>query len=133
MDKKILTLFIFAVFMFSGCLESVSEIEQGNLQEIHGLPISIETAYTENLDAIVLIIKIDRTDEYTICQNTQSGDKNGNTIWLSNNVLRAAVIIRSEINDNDNESIILIGEYKDGIFYFTSVTANGITIKAWDI
>lgn len=133
MDKKILTLFIFAVFMFSGCLESVAELEQGNIQEIHGIPISIETAYAENWDAIALIIKIDQTNEHTICQNTQSSAKYGNAIWLGKNVLRAAAIIKSEINDNDNESITLIGEYINGIFYFTSVTANGITIKAWDV
>ncbi len=46
-----------------------------------------------------------------------------------NNLVEANYLIQSEIDDGDKEDVILEGNFKNGVFYFHSVSANGYEIN----
>ncbi|HLC77760.1 MAG TPA: hypothetical protein VJH92_01415 [Candidatus Nanoarchaeia archaeon] len=97
-----------------GC-SAESSIESKKLV-LQGKPISVGESYGENRGSLATIIDIEGklvlAQRYVYCKASSE----------------ALALVQSEINDGDNESITLYGEYEDNRFIMDSLTANGYTV-----
>lgn len=93
-----------------------SEIEM----TIKGYPISCETISGQNYTNLAAVIK-NEEGEYILCEGKQ---------YTSEDlpVLETSALIKSEMNDRDNETVELKGIYRDDKFEVWSVSANGYTL-----
>ena len=115
------------VLALSGCSGKKLNKPQEELTTLVGEPVSIESDGGRLSSSLSVIVKTE-DGKYILC------NKMGSIRTLTN----AAAVIRSEMNDGDNEPVVLKGKYdvleimnSDEVFKrfkIYSVSANGFTI-----
>lgn len=124
-----------AAMTISGCNLSTPKCPEEEV--LNGIPISSVTHIFSSGIKNTLSVMVQRSDgKIVLCEiNNQrsyisdslTGDRYIGD-WSNEKTLKAQTIIRSEINDKDDESVSLKGIYSEGIFWFTYVSANGYDV-----
>ena len=113
---------LLAIILTLGCTEEDGQIHEGydKIERIEGKPLSCVSACGIGISGewTEIAVVIQTTDgERKICV----GDR-----WLEcNEIVILAARIEAEINDNDDESITLIGGYVGETFKFYDVMESG--------
>ncbi|PIN81650.1 hypothetical protein COV11_01480 [Candidatus Woesearchaeota archaeon CG10_big_fil_rev_8_21_14_0_10_30_7] len=112
---------LIATLALSSCTEQTTT--QPQLETLRGIPISVSGVSGDYyLIFSTMIQKDDGT--YVLCTSL---DRH---VWGPQKATEVETLIKSEINDRDDEQLELVGKYKGDKFEFISVSANGYTIKS---
>ena len=128
MKNTICTLVAAAMIGLSGCSgnneasgnneSTPKEVTHPPFEYLVGKPISVETDSFRCLNTISVVIQKE-TEEYVLA----SCSKN----YMNGYYTDAHAIIKSEINDGDNQYIEMKGKYSNGRFTIYEVSANDLT------
>jgi len=103
-----------------GIADCSHDMYPGQRETLRGYPVSVETVCGNvgTASHISTVVK-DKNGNYILCRGFKDGGE----------VADAAALINSEIEDNDNEMVELVGKYNGELFNIESVSANGYTVE----
>ncbi len=109
-----------ATVVLAGCVQANTETTDETEVILYGMPISVACTSNTSCDWGKFAGVFEVNEKLLLAYNDGSN--------TNIEITKAAAIVQSEIDDEDNEFVKLTGKYKEKEFELSSVEANGYKI-----